>query len=233
MALDLPKREKIEVQEPDRELLYSPAEAKRLILSGANSFGVHGASLTWGVNGVKGGVVGVGHEGEKMVGKFLDQYANEHQGVRVLHSIEWPGSKGDTDHMLIVGNLMVIIDAKRWKAKRKYSVTPRGAILRGTVAFPEGKVKMLPAMKAWRETMGKGVSLVGIVCVAQHEVFVPYDKNWKQAPFKLVTIEQLGVFLDKLIASHPKAKESTNSRTLMIPVSRVIKPFDPRAGLIS
>ena len=214
-------------------MMYSPSQAKGLILSGQNSFGDPGASLTWGIGGSKNGVVAIGREGEKMVGKFLNDYANRHQGVRVLHSIEWPGSKGDTDHMLIIGNLIIIIDAKRWKAKRKYSVTPRGAIHRGTVAFPEGKVKMIPALQAWRKTMGKGVSFVGVVCVAQKEVFVPYDKNWSKAPFKLVTIEKLEEFLDNVIDRHPKAKEQTNAKTLMVPITRVIKPYNPREGLIS
>lgn len=171
---------------PFNPLILDPKSSQR-------SFGSPGASLTWGIGGQKNGVVAVGFEGEKMTAKTLDKFAQNPntRNLRVFHSAQWPGSQGDTDHIVVMGNLVILIDSKRWKSKRKYSVTPQGAILRGTVRFPEGKVKMIPALKSWRKVLPQEAQVMGIVCIAQTEVFVPYDKNWHKTPFRLVTVENI------------------------------------------
>lgn len=216
-----------------REYMYSRKEFIERVKSGERVFGEHGASLTWGINGSMSGAVTAGGEGEKEVGKLLDAYASQHPNVFVFHSIQWPGSNGDTDHMIVCGQLALIIDAKRWKAKRKYSVTPKGAILRGTVPFPEGKVKMMPAMSAWRKQFGKGIQVAGVVCIAQKEVFVPYDKNWHSAPYRLVTSEKLHEYLDNFLGKSPQAKKKLDPKMLVTVGEKVIKARNRRAEIIN
>lgn len=237
MALNLPPltssaRGESEIQE--RDFLYSDTDIKNMLKTGTQIFGVPGASLTWGIEGSGGGQVTAGGEGEKQVAKELELFASKNPGVKIFHSVQWPGSKGDTDHMLVAGNLVFIIDAKRWKSKRKYSVTPKGAILRGTVPFPEGKVKMIPAMSAWRKTLGSGVKVTGVVCIAQTEVFVPYDKNWYSAPYRLVVVESLSEFLEKALAKQkPELVKAKNPQLLIDIARKVIKPRDRRAEIIN
>lgn len=215
-----------------REYLYSRADSIKRLKSGERVFGVPGASLTWGIGGSVTNEVTAGGEGEKQVAKILDAYAEKNPGVFVFHSSQWPGSKGDTDHIIVCGKLMIIIDAKRWKGKRKYSVTPKGAVLRGTVPFPEGKVKMMPAMAAWRKELGAGTKVMGVVCIAQEEVFVPYDKNWHSAPYRLVTAERMEEYLDRLLAKSKPAQEKPDAKVLLNITTKVIKPRDRRREII-
>lgn len=237
MALNLPPlitSSSAAGEKPKRELLYTPLEAKRAIKSGTQVFGTPGASLTWGIEGSDSGQVTAGGEGEKQVAKELDKIVEKYPHAKVFHSVEWPGSVGDTDHMLIIGNIVLIIDAKRWKAKRKYSVTPKGEILRGTVPFPEGKVKMMPAMKAWRTELGKKAKVSGMVCIAQEEVFVPYDQNWAKAPYRLVTAERFGEFIDKFIEKQkPENINAKNDDILLTIATRTIKARNRRRELIN
>lgn len=215
-----------------RDLLYTRSQAIDLLRSGTQTFGTHGASLTWGIDGEMSGDITAGQEGEKQVGKLLDAYAEKNPKVRVFHSVEWPGSKGDTDHILVCGKLILIIDAKRWKSKRKYSVTPKGEIIRGTVPFPEGKVKMMPALASWRKELGSGLKVMGVVCIAQEEVFVPYDENWMKAPYRLVTAEKLDEYLNRLLAKSKPAAEKTPPAVLLNIAMKTIKARDRRSEII-
>lgn len=235
MALNLPDRpEKPEEQPIPREFLYTKDEIKQRLIEGEQIFGVPGASLTWGIDGVTNGIVAAGGEGEKQVGLTLAAFAADNPAVRIFHSVEWPGSKGDTDHMLVIGKCVFIIDAKRWKSSRKYSVTAKGEILRGTVAFPEGKVKMIPAMQSWRKVLPAGTKVFGVVCIAQEKVFVPYDNNWFKAPYKLVTDEKLEEFLTKVIGKQkPEIKDVRDGKLMLEIASRVIKPRNRRSELLN
>lgn len=208
---------------------------KELIKSGRQVFGSPGASLTWGIEGSDEGDVSAGLEGEKMTSKLLRAWAQEKCPTAiVVHSAGWPGSQGDTDHMLIVGNHVLLIDSKRWKTKRKYSFSDKGTIKRGTVEFPEGNVKMMPALSAWRRVLGGKVKVSGIVCIAQDEVFVPYDKNWHKSPFKLVTAESLPSYLDEFVSKLDADERNTVNLGLVSSIIvRAIKPRDRRRELIN
>ena len=187
-------------------------------------FGTPGASLTWGIDGANKGDVGAGLQGELATGKILNPYA-ERRGVTVFHSVRWPGNTdGDTDHILLSGTNVIIIDSKRWMSKRKYSVTAKGAIMRGTVRFPEGKVKMLPALASWRQVLPRGTRVTGVVCVASKEVFVPYDEHWRAAPFKLVTLEKLTDFLDRNLPTPAPAEKKAEPYIALPILQRLIKP---------
>lgn len=209
---------------------------KRLIRSRRQVFGVPGASLTWGIEGSSSSDVGAGIEGEKMTAKILNAWVTKHPSALVFHSVLWPGVEGDTDHIVVVGNHLLLIDSKRWKSKRKYSVTASGSILRGTVAFPEGNVKMVPALKAWRQVLESKVARVsGVVCVAQDEVFVPYDENWRKAPYKLVTAEKLEEYLDRFVERDvaQRNKDVIDLATVSTVAVRLVKPRDRRSEFIN
>lgn len=209
----------------------------RLLNDGRRTFGSAGASLTWGIEGSEASDVTAGIEGERMTARILSEWMPNHSAAVVVHSVGWPGSKGDTDHILIIGNHVILIDSKRWMSKRKYSVTASGSIKRGTVDFPEGKVKIMPAINSWREVLGGKIKVSGIVCIAQDEVYVPYDRDWHKAPYRLVTAESLPGFLDERVAaiekSSPGSTQVIGAGLVSLIVTRAIKPRDRRKELIN
>lgn len=208
---------------------------KRLIKEGRQVFGVPAASLTWGIDGKVSAEVGAGIEGEKKTALILGEWVKKHPTALVFHSVVWPGVEGDTDHVVIIGKQFMLIDSKRWKSKRTYSVTAKGEIMRGKVPFPEGKVKMGGALHSWRQIIGSRARVSGLVCVAQDEVFVPYDQNWKKAPYRLVTAEKLDEFLDNFVTKNapPEKSDFIDLGIAMEAVSRLVKPRDRRAELIN
>lgn len=182
----------------------SEAPVKKLLQEGAKVLGVPAASLSWGIDGNRAiPALTAGKEGEKQTAKLLDKLAAEFPEMFVFHSLSWPESAGDTDHIVVYGNLVLVIDTKRWKSSRKYSVTAKGGILRGTVPFPEGKVKIGWALKAWRQKLPGKPKVQGVVTIAQEKVFVVRDKNWYQAPFRLVENEKLEEFLRETFQKNP------------------------------
>lgn len=219
-------------QTPPQPATWPQVQARRR-LQQRRIAGEPGAALTWGIKGAGRGDVTAGIEGEKMVGRALNTYTTQHDGTYLFHSVAWPGAvEGDTDHILIRGHQMVIIDSKRWKQKRKYSVTAKGAILRGTVRFPEGKVKIVSALGSWRRITPPGTRLTGIVCIAQKNVFVPYDNNWRKAPFRLVTVENLPALLDRILnepLTPPGVEHGWETAKVVLP--RVIRPKPQRPPL--
>lgn len=208
---------------------------KRLIKEGRQVFGVPAASLTWGIEGKVSTDVGAGIEGEKKTALILGEWVKKHPTALVFHSVLWPGVEGDTDHIVIIGKQFILIDSKRWKSKRTYSVTAKGEIMRGKVPFPEGKVKMGGALRSWRDVVGARTRVSGLVCVAQDEVFVPYDQNWKKAPYRLVTAEKLDEFLDNFVEKNAPGEKAdfVDLGIVMEVIFRLVKPRDRRSELIN
>jgi hypothetical protein len=224
----LPKRDK-EIIKPTS--LYSKESFAEEFKKGRIVYGVPGASLTWGIDGVKGMSGEIGKDGEESTAKVLDEYAKNHKGVYVFHSIMLPESTGDTDHILVYKDKIIIIDSKRWKSVRKYAVSASGHVLRGTVAFPEGKVKTLFAIQKWKKVLTKS-SVTGIVCIAQEKVFVVRDRNWYRAPFRLVEIEKLVEQLDYTLQYDSNSQQQDNYAILSFLACLTVKPRNLRSELI-
>lgn len=191
------------------------ATLKKLIQEGQTVFGAPAACLSWGIDGnmmlpqLKFGI-----EGEKQTASTLENMAKTNQGMFVFHSLSWPESDGDTDHIVVYGNLMIVIDSKRWKSARKYSVTASGTILRGTVAFDSGKVKVRYAIKHWQKLFPE-MKVLGVVTIAQEKVFVTRDRNWYTAPYRLVENEKLAEFLLETFGK-AKSKQVSGSTLLKL-----------------
>ena len=201
---------------------------------GRQIFGVPGAGLTWGIKGDQTVDISIGIAGEKMIGKILNEWTLAHPNVLAFHSTRCPNlGDADTDHVIVMGQRVILVDSKRWMSKRKYSINDKGNILRNTVPFPEGKqVTIKPQIKMWRDTVPDGVSVTGVVAIAQSEVYVPYDDNWKKSPFRLVTAEKLTDTLDYYYGRAKKDLQISSEDDLplwqgihaMVFASRIIKP---------
>lgn len=203
------------------EYLYTDRNTvKEELREGKKIFGTAAASLTWGIDGNRMiPALAAGVEGENQTASTLRELVEKTKGMYLFHSLAWPESNGDTDHVILYGNTILIIDSKRWKGARKYSVTPQGEIKRGTVAFPEGKVKIRYALKGWRRKFPNH-KVLGIVTIAQEKVFVVRDQNWYKAPFRLVENEKLVEFLEEMMegmkVSPPSIKALTDLSLLTV-----------------
>jgi hypothetical protein len=229
MSLNLPKINKKEVKLPTPVPLYDKETFAEAYKKGTKIFGVPGAALTWGIDGIKGISSEIGKTGEEATANVLKEYSEKHEGVYVFHSIMLPESTGDTDHIVVYGNNVIIIDSKRWKSVRKYGISASGHVLRGTVAFPEGKVKTLFSIQKWKKVLSKN-TVQGIVCIAQEKIFVTRDRNWYRAPFRLVEIEKLEEQLDYLLK--PSVKPEDNYAILSMLACSTVKARDLRSEVI-
>lgn len=210
---------------PDDQAVY------RALRKGAKVLGVPAAALSWGIDGNRMlPQLESGMEGEKQTAKILEEFVASHKGAFAFHSLSWPESNGDTDHILVYKNLVVVIDSKRWKEKRKYSLSPKGEILRGTVHFEEGKVKIVPALKTWKAKLPASMKVVGVVCIAQEKVFVQRDRNWHAARFRLVEAERLAEFLDESCRKQAQAGRPT-PLSVLLTLGRLLVAERPKVKL--
>lgn len=108
---------------------------------------------------------------------------------------------GDTDHLLIIGDTIIIIDSKNWKEKTTYSVGEQGQILRGKNEFSGSRPHIVQSKFLWKKYYdGIDVNVNAYICIANPNSFIMRDnmwwaQGWKN--FKLVNQETLIYFLDK------------------------------------
>lgn len=109
--------------------------------AGTKVFGIAGGSLNsagFDASSTKAGI-----DGERRVGKVLDEFANKNSNVYAFHSVKLPGHFGDIDHVLVIGSRVIAIDTKNWKSDASYAVGEDGeTILRDGSTFPGGKVSV-------------------------------------------------------------------------------------------
>lgn len=213
------------------DYLYPTDQAVYTALrKGAKVLGEPAAALSWGIDGnrmlpqLESGV-----EGEKQTAALLEEFVKTHKGAFAFHSLSWPTSNGDTDHILVYKNLVIVIDSKRWKEKRKYSLSPKGEILRGTVGFEEGKVKIVAAIQTWKKKLPPSMKVIGVVCIAQEKVFVQRDRNWHAARFRLVEAERLIEFLDETIKK--QAQDRPTPASVLLTLGRLLVAPRPKVKL--
>lgn len=213
------------------EYMYTNVEdIKNELKKGTKILGSPAASLTWGIDGNRMiPALAAGKEGENQTASTLREIVEKTKGMFLFHSLSWPESAGDTDHVLVYGENMLIIDSKRWKGSRKYSITDKGEIKRGTVAFPEGKVKIGYALKVWRKKF-PGHKVLGVVSIAQEKVFVVRDKNWYKAPYRLVENEKLIEFIEEMVEGIPA--KPVPAKLLLDLGKLLVKPRDRAAEFI-
>lgn len=178
---------------------------RALLVGGRRYFGSAGASLTQVLDNPEQdsefgrGVVQVGLDAERSTSQLIRRWMADKPDVVLCDSVHVRGyggdEGGDTDHVLLCGRSVLLVDTKRWKSRRKYSFSESGAVLRSGRSFAGGRLGMRGALGIWRRHM-PGCRVDGVVCVNSERVFVAYDRAWKRQPFRLVTVERLVEQLD-------------------------------------
>lgn len=159
-------------------------------------------------------IINIGIEGEKKTSQVLREWISDKPECVLIDSISLPINNlepevdgeegqldlGDTDHLLIIGDSLIIIDSKNWKAKTTYSIDENGNILRGKKNFKGNRPRIQQCRQLWLKYYEDFniENIYTFVCISNPTSNIIRDKNWWRVPFKLVNQETLIYFLDKL-----------------------------------
>ncbi len=225
--------------------------------NGRRYFGSSGASLThqvfnpeWkGKEGLKPELAKIGMEAERSTTKILRKWMEDKPNAVLIDSAHIRGwgkeevvdeelgliDGGDTDHILIIGAEVILIDTKRWKSKRNYTVGDDGSVLRTNKPFPGGNVHMREAIHLWLDYLHEDASLTGIVFVNAEETVVFRNRNWYQQAFRLVELDRFIELLDekwnKYIDDYDKSYISSTLVSQV--VVSAVKPYNEFLKIIS
>ena len=221
---------------------------EKMLEDGRRYFGSSGASLTHQISnpayedkGIDSGLAKAGLEGEHKTSRLLIEWIKDKPNVVLIDSVhlksygeeelnEETGTMdgGDTDHVLIIGNFVIIVDSKNWKGKKRYSVNESGEVIRGNSTFAGGKINTVAASKLWAEALKPfRITISSIVNISSDKVMVTRDRNWWSQPYRLVTLEILEEFLNDVWEKLPdNLKDNINVNLVAAVASNALKPYD-------
>lgn len=218
-----------------------------LIGRGRRYFGSSGASLTHELKGEQKTdfskkALSMGLKGERKTTLQLKKWIEDKDNAVLVDSVHLGIKSGeaqnvddgrDTDHVLIVGDSIILVDTKVWRKKRKYTINKNGVVLRGGRHFGGGKISTKAALFLWRKFFPEAKKVYSYVCIQQESVFVSYDKNWKKTPFKVVAAENLEEFLDYAYDKIGGADTPLDPSIAAKVIVSAIKPLDLWAQLLN
>lgn len=220
----------------------------RMLNEGRRYFGSSGASLTHQISnpiyedkGIDPTLAKIGLDGEHKTTKMLREWIKDKPNAVLVDSVHVKGygeeeldeetgliEGGDTDHVMIIGDMIIIIDSKNWKGRRRYSIDNNGNVKRGTGTFAGGKLNTVRARHLWYSYLRElGTSVSAIIIITSDKVAITKDKNWWKQGYRLISIEEAEEFLDKVWHSLPDdSKETINANLVASVVVNAIKPYD-------
>lgn len=186
----------------------------------------------WGVPGAHiaankqfGELAEVGARGEVEVGKALQKVVDEYPWVRVFHGLNFtPGQRGaDVDHAVVIGNEVVLVDAKNW-AYADYSWGYNGEVLRDGQQFQGGDVHMESALFKWADHLDAeitGISALVTLAKPPRSQYGKYTLSNGRSPrgLNLTTTDALVRELKSIASS----TEPVVDRRLVYKVSRELQ----------
>lgn len=220
-----------------------------MLKAGKRYFGSSGASLTHQAfnpalrtEGLDPTLAKIGLDGERDTTTVLRKWMKDKPNVVLVDSVHIRGwgkeeidpetgfiDGGDTDHVLLLGNEVILIDTKRWKGKRNYTVGDNGEALRSNKPFPGGNLHMKQAIHMWLDYLDEDAAITGIVCVNSEEVTVFRNRNWYTQSYRLVELDRFPELLDeKWKAIDDYDKGHINSTLVSQVALNAVKPYDAR-----
>lgn len=201
-----------------------------IMRKGKRHFGVSAASLTHMQDPARKGelpegwdpkVLDVAIKGERDTTKFLKNWMADKPAVVLIDSMHIPGAGkeeideetglmegGDTDHILIIGEKVIVIDTKAWKKKAEYTVHDNHTVLRNKKEFPGGNVKIDDALHMWFDFLDDDdVDMFGAIFIDNGDEEDPKTHEWSTRVFRnanwyqnfwfLVEQSRMGAWLDE------------------------------------
>lgn len=189
-------------------------------------------------------------EAEREITEFLQTWIKDKPGVVLIDALwipDWEKDDsiedpdlglfeiGDTDHVLLIGDEILLIDTKRWKKKKNYSVDDDGSALMTNKPFPDNKITMMEGVYMWLDYFeNEEASITGIVCIKNEETTVLRNKNWFTNPYRLVEFDRFEELLNKKWDEiDEEDRVRINTTTVAQCVVRCIKPFDSYTRVFS
>lgn len=167
-----------------------------------------GFSMDRHIYGTAGGHIGsasqfvqtadVGAAGEKILGEYLNKLAAKRTDMYVFHGLCFtPGKPGaDVDHAVVIGNDVLLIDAKLWKSA-SYKFNAARQVMRNGKLFSGSDVHMDDALRKWRGYLPAGVNLWAFICPVGGNPKI--ERTFYNRDFAtLVSTSDLGRIISKL-----------------------------------
>lgn len=219
-----------------------------MLKKGRRYFGVSAAGLShqafnpdYESKGVTPSLAKIGLEGERDTTTILKKWMEDKPNAVLVDSVHIRGygkeevdpetgmiEGGDTDHVLLIGSEVILIDSKRWKKKANYTVGDNGEALRSGKLFPGSHIHMQQAIYMWLDFLYEDASLTGIVHINAEETVVFRNRNWYTKPFRLVELDRFLELLDEKYDMIDDYDKTHINSTLVSQVAvNAIKPFDP------
>lgn len=242
MVKIIPAVEDLEGVKPEIAL-----EIEKMLKDGRRYFGSSGASLThqafnpeYAEKGIDTSLAKIGLEGERDTTTFLKKWMEDKPNVVLVDSVHVRGAGkeeideetgiiegGDTDHVMIIGDEVILIDTKRWKKKTNYEIADDGKVLRAKKNFPGGNVHMRQAIHLWLDYLYEDAKITGLVVINTEEITVFRTRNWYVQPYRLVELERLEELLNsKWDDIEDYDKETINTSLVAQVALSAVKPYD-------
>ncbi|MBP2183092.1 J domain-containing protein [Amycolatopsis magusensis] len=150
--------------------------------------------------------------GERLTAELLDRYLTKLPGLRVFHSLAWPGSVfADTDHAILSGRRLVLIESKVWPPGH-YALDDLGELTRNGNRFRGGGTKLPEAIAAFQDLLPE-VEVRGAMVLYPNRPgeITTEDDDWLAPP---MTPEQFVWEIGDWLAEKPAALDPVTFRTL-------------------
>lgn len=107
------------------------------------------------------GSTAFGLAGEVKTAQILDRWLGDLSRVAVFHSVRFPGSRdADIDHVVLIGDEVVLVDSKAWRAGQYRQVSPETIIVDGS----EERTSSMPsAAEKMQQILGAPVRAVTVI----------------------------------------------------------------------
>lgn len=219
-----------------------------MLKAGRRYFGSAGSSLTHLASnpaykvpeGFERGSARIGLEGERETSDFLRKWMEDKPNAVLIDSVHIRGwgkeeideetgliEGGDTDHILIIGSEVLLIDTKRWKKKSNYQVADDGSVLRANKSFPGGNVRATAAMQMWLNYLDGDARITTFICINSPDITVFRNRNWYVQKYRLVEISRFEELLNaKYEKIEAEDRNSINSTLVSQVVVGAVKPYD-------
>ena len=251
----------------------------KALVNGKRHFGVAGASLTWMNSpqmkgkipeGWKPEVLDEAAAAEAHTTEMLMDWMKDKPAAVLIDSMHIPGvgeesvideetglvEGGDTDHILIIGSHVYVIDTKNWKKKAKYTVGDDGSVLRNGKSFPGGRVHSDAATKMWYDYLDSDdAEVVGAICIDNGDEPDPKTGEWATSVFRnaywwkhywfLIEPSRWVQWLDEKYSAQAGYDQSTGKSSSPEEIAFIdpaliaqiavacVKPYNRRDGLIN
>lgn len=182
--------------------------------------GLPGAGLieAFGQNGV------TGMKGEIATAARLNEVIEKYPNLHVFHGVHYKGSRGDIDHVFLMGKTIILVDSKKWENNKTYKLTRNGqeklTATKDGATFSGGSIS-LPLVTSMVRKDHPAYETFGVLSVETHGGRI-YE-NIQDNRIGFVRADSLPLRLDRLLskaeASDSKAVKAMSSYVVKLPVT--------------